>query len=448
MRSIYVFWLTALLLVFATFQARRWSNLALFDFDGGGYYAYLPSAFIYHDLGRADWIETKQQHYRPGTHHSIGITPLPNGNVVPKYPMGVAVGALPWFVAAHWYAPVAGFAADGFTRPYQRAMVLAGLAYGLLGLWVVRKLLLRYFSDGVTAWALAGVGLGTNFFCYASYEANMSHAPLFLWHASLLYCTVLWYHTFRWRYAVGLGLFMGLICLTRFSEALYALIPLLWGIQRAADVPLRLHAWWQHRSQVLVAVVLAAAVLSLQLVFWRATSGHWLLDTYVGERFDFAHPHILDGLFSFRKGWLLYTPMMALALLGWLVLRRYVPAAWLPTLAVLPVAWYITFSWGQWWYGGGFSARPLISLYPLLALSLASLVAYVGAHYRPWRPVLRGLMVVFILLNFLQTWQYRHGILHWDSNTRELYMRNFFAVRRDQMWLPPGQPNPSAAPRD
>ncbi|GAA4379077.1 hypothetical protein [Hymenobacter koreensis] len=438
MKSKAVFWFTAVLVIFATFQARRWSNLGMFDYDAGGYYAYLPSAFIYHDLGGADWIETKHQQYRPDVPHAIGLTALPNGNTVPKYPLGVALANVPWFLAAHWYAPLAGYTPDGFTRPYQQAIALGGVVYAIIGLWLLRKLLLRYFPDGVTAWTLAGVGLGTNLLYYASYEANISHAPLFLWHTAMLYCVARWYEDFRWRHAVGLGLFMGLICLTRLSEIMYVLVPLGWGLLRWTDVVPRLQALWQHRGQLLVAVALAAAVLSLQFAFWQVTSGHWLLDTYVGEKFDFTRPHILDGLFSFRKGWLLYTPLMALALLGWLVVRRYVAAAWLPTLLLLPVVWYVTFSWEQWWYGGGFSARPLISLYPLLALSLASLVAYVGAEYRSWQPALAGLMGLFILLNVLQTWQYHRGILHWEHNTAELYFHNFFVVSRDQMWLPPG----------
>ena len=83
---------------------------------------------------------------------------------------------------------------------------------------------------------------------------------------------------------------------------------------------------------------------------------------------------------------------------------------------------YATFSWAAWWYGGGFSARPLVSLYPLLALPLAALLAGAGRGRRPWRAVVS----LCILLNLWQTYQYAAGVIYFDKYTAELYFRNFF----------------------
>ncbi len=118
---------------------------------------------------------------------------------------------------------------------------------------------------------------------------------------------------------------------------------------------------------------------------------------------------------------------MGVALLGTLQVRRYVAAAWLPLLVLVPTVLYVTFCWWQWWYGGSFSCRPAISLYPLLAIPLASLLTWAGL--RRWLAIgLRGVVVVGIGLNMLQTWQYHLGILHWDNNTAGEYFRRFFEV--------------------
>jgi hypothetical protein len=46
-----------------------------------------------------------------------------------------------------------------------------------------------------------------------------------------------------------------------------------------------------------------------------------------------------------------------------------------PALGVfMVVIIYSIFSWSQWWYGGGFSCRPLVETYPVLALPLAALI--------------------------------------------------------------------------
>ncbi|MCC2545887.1 glycosyltransferase family 39 protein [Hymenobacter sp. BT175] len=431
MRSTYVWLLTAALALLAMFQDRRWKPLEVFDWDAGGYYVYLPSAFIYHDLGRADSLARLQAAvHDPSHHHNMGLLTLANGRVISKYPLGVALAQLPWFAGAHLYAQATGQPADGFSRPYQQSIMVAGLCYGLLGLWVLRKLLCHYFDDGPAAWALAAVGLGTNAFHYLSFEAAMAHAPLLLWQASLLYCTARWYETPRPRWILGIGLFLGLAALTRPTEALFALIPLAWGITSAAGIRGRLGFLGRHIGVVAGAVLLALVLVSLQLVFWRVVSGQWLVYTYE-DGFDFRHPHLLDGLFSFRKGWLLYTPLMLVALLsvGWL--RRWVPAALLPTLLLVPVVLYVTFSWEQWWYGGSFGQRSLISLYPLLALPLAALVASTQNGPR-WRYfAARTVLALGIVLNLWQTRQYSTGALAWDNTTAEAYRHNFFKPKPD-----------------
>jgi hypothetical protein len=437
MKSCLVFWFTVGLLILNQFQDRRWKALEVFDWDMGGYYSYLPATFLYDDLGRADslalLVQAHKQQRVPGVLYSatrLGIHRLLNGKSLAKYPLGVALSELPWFGGAHLYARLHGDVPNGFSRPYQQAMMVAGLFYGILGLWVVRKLLHHYYSDAVTAWALAGIGLGTNFFSYASFEAAMSHAVLFLWQASLLYCTVRWYEAPRRRWAVGIGLFLGLATLTRFTEAIYGLIPLTWGLSSAAAWRQRPGLLSRHVGQVALAGGLALAVVSIQFCCWYAVSGHWLVDGYAGEYFDFGHPHLQEGLFSFRKGWLLYTPLMGLTLgLGLFSLRRYVPVALPPAVILLPPLFYLTFSWEQWWYGGGFSARTLISVYPLLALPLGALVAVSAACGRWPKVGVRLLLVACIGLNLWQTWQYMAGILPYDNTTAALYQERFFWFR-------------------
>ena len=155
-------------------------------------------------------------------------------------------------------------------------------------------------------------------------------------------------------------------------------------------------------------------------------SGHWLLDSYAGEQFDFRHPHLVEGLFSYRKGWLLYTPLAAIMLLGLGAAWRRRPAVVALTVLLLPVLLYSTFSWEAWWYGGGFSARPLVSLYPLLALPLAALLAE-AQHWRGRRQALLLTAVTLCIgLNLWQTWQFATGALLPDRTTGEQYRRHFF----------------------
>ena len=306
MKSRLIFWLAAAVLVLAQWQGYRGPARAVFDGAGGGYYGYLPDYFLAGGPGRADSLPANGPAPHPGQPPAPGQLErprLPIGKAAGQYPLGVALGELPWFGGAHLYARWHGDPPTGFSRPYQQAVLLAGLAYALLGLWVLRKLLRRYFADVVVAWVLAVIALGTNLLVYATAEAALAPAALFMWQAALLYCTARWYESPRRRWAAGIGLFLGLAILCRFSEGLYALVPLAWGLGTG-----RRPALARYPDQVLMARGTAAAVLSLQLFYWHAASGYWVPAGCLGAGFDFRHPHILLGFFGFRSGWLLYTP--------------------------------------------------------------------------------------------------------------------------------------------
>ncbi len=432
-------------MLLAVNQKKRWNSQEVFDWDAGGYFSYLPATLLYHDAGRPDSLARLVQARLSEKDRDVGrlgIRKLDNGRYVTKYPMGVAISQLPWFGGAHLYSHWRGLPANGYFWPYQQAAMLSGLLYSILGLWILRKLLLRYYSDAATAWALAGIALGTNYFVYATHEAANSHGVLFLWQAALLYCTARWYETPERRWAGGIGLFLGLATLTRFSEALYVLIPLVWGLDSLAAVRQRPALLARHAGQLAGAVVIGLAVVSLQFLFWHSVSGHWVLDSYQGEHFDFAAPHIVEGLVSFRRGWFIYTPLVVLILaVGMPRLQRYVPAA-VPVLFIfLPVLLYVTFSWVQWWYGWGFSTRPLVSCYPLLALPLgAALVG--GRPGSAGSKAVRGLVLGCIALNMWQGWQYVNNVLPGDEMTYTLYRERLFQVPPWEV----SQPTPDAPP--
>jgi hypothetical protein len=49
-------------------------------------------------------------------------------------------------------------------------------------------------------------------------------------------------------------------------------------------------------------------------------------------KFYFLDPEIISGLFSYRKGWLIYTPVMAFGLVGMFFTRKSATPLFLPVL--------------------------------------------------------------------------------------------------------------------
>ena len=229
-----------------------------------------------------------------------------------------------------------------------------------------------------------------------------------------------WYKNPSLRHGLALGVTLGLIGLVRTQDLVVTVVPLLWGIRTWQDIPARFVFWKENlRSAGLAALAFLIALLP-QSVYWKFISGHWWYYGYQGEVFDWAHPHIREGLLSFENGWLVYTPVMLLAIWGIFHLRNYAPGLVAPVLVFLPLHWFVSYAWWCWMYINGFGSRPMVDAYALLAFPLA---AWIAGQKRTW--VWAPLLVAFGMLNVFQTWQIQKGIF-WSERGNWAFYKEIF----------------------
>jgi hypothetical protein len=175
---------------------------------------------------------------------------------------------------------------------------------------------------------------------------------------------------------------------------------------------------------------------------------HWVFFSYVGERFFFARPHIAEGLYSYQKGWLVYTPIMTFSVLGFVALWKYVKESFLAVFLSFAVFVYVLMSWWTWWYGGSFGQRVFIDFYPLLALPFGAFFHFIQRRHLRIQDFTYYIAGVLIFWNLFQTWEYNEGLLHYDSMTEEAYWRGFFQTKSStQYWQSLKPPNSYAAIR-
>lgn len=415
----------------------QWRTVILRS-DSWGYYLHLPATWVYHDVGNYDRSIAAWRQYNPTDPDPkadrYGLRPTPTGALAIKYPVGVALLESPFFALAQVCCQLTGrYPADGFSLPYLLLAGLSTLFYALLGLILLYRLLRAYFSSGVVQLTIATLALATNLFFFSTYTVGMAHPCAFFLLALLLRAVDRWYRAPGYRDAVWIGAALGLLAATRAPDVVAGVgIVAFWGLctprtggsSQPNGVAGRAQVFWQKRKQLAVAVATGAAAFAPQLLYWKTVSGQWLYYGYQGEKFHWTAPEISNGLFSFQNGWLVYTPVMVLALAGIFWLRRHAAAAFWPLALVLPPYLYITYSWWCWQYINGFGSRPMVDLYPLLAFPLAALVA--EALARTWsRLVLGGLLVFCTGLNLFQTVQIDRLVLVSEQGNRAYYQAIF-----------------------
>lgn len=397
----------------------------ILSWDTFGYHLYLPAIFIHADPGISDveWVERAVTTYgSTGTLYQI--SQLPDGRWVNKYPMGMAVLWSPFFLAGHAVAHLTHAPADGFSAPYQWALIAGALVYLFIGLMVLRRVLLHLFPEAITALVLTLIVLGTNYYHQAVFSTGMPHIFLFTLGACVLLYSIRWYASGSLRHAAMLGMLLGLTVLARPSEAVWGAVPLLIGASNWRAHMARLVA---QRTGLLVMACMALVILLPQFVYWKWMTGKWLYMSYnnPGEGFEFLHPYVLEVLFSFRKGWYIYTPLMLVATAGLWYLRRAASDWFWPCVVFFVLNLYIVSSWSCWWYADSFGQRALVQSYPLMAIPLGAVIV----RSREWKLPLRiaglALLMLMIVLDLFQTAQSARGLIHTSRMTWPAYAAVF-----------------------
>lgn len=398
---------------------------ATLSWDVSGYYMYLPAAFIHRDLKKLEFLDTVLQKYIP-TPDMQQAFQVENGNYVMKYPAGMAIMYSPWFIAAHLYASNTHYQADGFSPPYQFMISLGSVLIAILGLFLLIVLLRRHFSDRVSAIVILLIALGTNYLDYTAINGAMTHNYLFTLYAALLLLTDGFYRKQSFGKALGIGLVLGMMALIRPTEILAILLILAWGlgVPDRTNIIARYHLLAENWKKVLLAIIACAFVGFIQLSYWKYVSGDWLVYSYQDQGFSWLRPHIMNGLFHYRHGWLIYTPLMFFALLGFYPLYKYSRQHFAIVLAYLLLFIYIAFAWDIWWYGGSLGQRTMVQIYPLLAFPLAAFVQWISGRARVWKILSWTTIAIFVYFNLWLTYQaHRGGIYKPEQMTKAYFWR-------------------------
>jgi hypothetical protein len=266
------------------------------DADGQGYYAYLPAYLLDHDPSFKTVIfrDILPQYAGLYPPQAFGFSLQPTGSYLDKYGVGVAVLLLPFFAVGHGIAVLLGANADGYSHPEVFAVGLAALVYTVLGLFALRALLRRWFSDGVVAMVLVAITLGTGALVYFSWEPLFSHDFSFFAVACMLLCAQRWLEQpASLPRAVLLGLALGTVVAIRLPNVVLLIAVPLLGVGGFQEMKTRLHLLRSNATRLAVVASSAMVMLVPQIATWYVATGHLVTRPYAGESFDFLHPHLV-----------------------------------------------------------------------------------------------------------------------------------------------------------
>lgn len=398
------------------------------SWDVFGYYLYLPATFIHHDplLENTDWISKANETYNL-TETVYQVTHNDKNEPVYFFLMGMSLFYLPLFLVGHLLAFVLGFPMDGFSAPYQYSLAIGAVVYTVFGLIFLRKVLLEFVDDKVAAIILFLIMLATNTIEHLTIKNLETINVLFMLSAMVLWFTIRFYESHKSKYLYMIAVLIGLMVLVKPSEGFILLIPVFWGLTNIGSIQQRLQLWWNKRLAIAISVGLVVVIFLPQLIYWKIQTGSIIFDSYnnPGVGLDFFHPHVIDVLFSFRKGWIIYTPIMILVFVGLGYVSWKKPSTGMPILIFVLIEFWIVSSWTEWWYGAAFSCRPMIVTFPMLFLTLAIFIQSIKSRKTMLVSILSicGLCVSY---NLFKWWQMQQGILDPYRMSKAYFLVSFW----------------------
>lgn len=396
--------------------------LCLTAYDGFGYYSYLPAFFIYNDLSFEDWPEKLQEKYCSGS-EVYQFYYLPDKSRINIYHLGLAFIELPSFVVGHLIAKTFNYPPDGMSKPYHIAFLLNALVFFALGIYYVRKLLLLFFDDLTTSITLILIFLGTNIFMNFYIEPSLTHLYLFTINAAIGYHTISYQRNSKRKHLLFSSILFGLTTAIRPTQVIWGIIPLF--------VFLNNHRNFKSSLKILLLYPLFSLLWNIpQLLYWKYFGGSWFMVNLHNESIVLSDPKIVDFLFSFKKGWLLYTPIFLLIPFG--IKKALTSEARLTIgitfLTLLSI--YIFSSWECWWFAASFGSRVMQEIYPLLAILLGFVISRIQEKSFVKHSLL-FLSFSIVSLNIFQSIQFKTGVIDNTRNTKDHYMHHFGIINAE-----------------
>lgn len=383
--------------------------------DGVGYYAYLRSALIDHDLRfENDYL---------GANKSFVISRVDSqgrllarlytktGYVDNHFSVGPAILWAPVMLAVHGTVLLADrfgahVAADGYSLPYLFAMALTTACYGFLSLLIAFQIARKYFEDQWTFLATVGMWMASSLPIYMYFNPSWSHAfsaftvALFLWY---------WERT-RLQRTAGqwaiLGLMAGLMGNVYYPNVILLIFPalevvhLLRAIQRDSGRPIVPIQKLALNCGVFIVAFFAAlspTFITRQIIYGNPfETGYPAVSTW-----NWTSPVLLKVLFSSDHGMFSWTPILILATVGLLFLIKRDALLGAGSLLTFLAFYYFIASYPDWDGLSSFGNRFFVSLTPIFILGLAALLS----SFSSWLgKTTRALAVACPVLALLIAW--------------------------------------------
>ena len=400
--------------------------------DGVGYYAYVHSLLIDHDL------QFENEWRAANTSFTIGRIGS-NGEILESqytvthhldnhFTVGPAILWAPFLIVTHAAILLlnslgAHINSDGFGRPYLLTMALATVGYGFCGLLLCFLLAREFVAERWAFLAVVGYWFASSLPVYMYLNPSWSHA-----HTLFSVALFLWYwHRTRARRSllqwIVLGLLAALMVNVYYLNVVWLMIPAFEAIANyfqmvmPASVPRDANATRESFASLFAShftFVLAFVVGMLPtLITRKIIYGGYLQTGYPGaHEWFWTNPVPGSVWFSSDHGLFTWTPILVLALIGLVLFLWNDRTFAFYLLAIFAVFSYVLACYVNWDGISSFGNRFFISIGPAFIIGLAALFDRI---FRGWAAGRKAFITASLVVTLFAAWNVGF-IIQWGDH--------------------------------
>ncbi|AWM39376.1 hypothetical protein GobsT_23090 [Gemmata obscuriglobus] len=413
-------------------KADSYYGTLLRGFDAQFYYAAARSVVV-----SGDWDVTDDLPLGPaqGPFRTDAGTPRrADGGIKNVFPVGLSLLEGAFLLPARALTTIAGGGSGpvGYTRPEVGFVALGLLLAAGLGVQITFALVRTLVSTPVAAVATIAAWLGTPLLYYTAWFPFSVHPTTFCIMVLLLLLADRIPHARRSNVAVFVfAVLASALYLTRPHQSPYILVLVAWR-----GAPLLRRGWraWGPGAGAGLVVGVAALVFQAQVhavnVGARALIAHGTHDHPMITGHFVSAPDVFAVLLSPARGLFWVTPVVLLALVGYVWRWRDVPWWGWASLANAALQTTILAFWSDPGQGDSFGVRLWVEHVPVVACGLAVLAGGAFAWGRIARAVLAAVLLACVSWTLLLCACYVSGRLRTDQTHREVVSQAVSLVLR------------------
>lgn len=345
--------------------------------DGFGYYGYVRSILFDGDLDFNNEFSFFDDSFNTST---IEDWKTPIGKSGNPFSVGPSVLWSPFIIIAEIIQN--NFNLDdpyplpGYSSSFQILLSLSTIFYTIVGLILIFISLKKVFKKSISWWSTILIVGVSPLPYYLIYEPSMSHGLTIFSSSLLFYLSIILIKedNIRNKILIYTGLAIGLIFIIRWQDIIFAIIPAAIIIQKYLKIKNFTIATKQFIKHLPLILIPFLIIASIQLLTWKHLYGSCIAIPQGSSFFNLSNPSLWNFIFSGYHGMLIIHPLLILTIVGlFLAFKKY---KLLSSVLLIALALQIYLNAGLYdWYGGGsFGARRMISSLPIFAFGLAFLL--------------------------------------------------------------------------